>query len=367
MRITPAAKKIKSSLCSRSAVTSCRGRLIPDNIINLTMLKDAVRKVRDQALNNGWIPVLPVEKSSQLYSKQIATCVFGESKILITIRVPFKQTNSDVSLYRLWPIPFSFDNQICSINSEYKYFAMQGNATFPIASDDCDLIGGMCKISHSLPAAAAGECAFALLRGDSIKQIRTHCPFSCRLNTALTITRIENLIFVTNAKNITVRCGNADSAFPQNTTIGAVAITLGEHCVLYADGNPVLPSYPTANMVNNKNFTINIVIPGGWAKYDDAISSEEVSYKSIEGILDPEWFKHHVVYNHSHIPPIPEPLEWYGQGLFNDPNTIFYFYNLWLLVLTGIVGYPIFQTRYRRYLANTRNRQRAANGGLLLP
>jgi hypothetical protein len=91
-------------------------------------------------------------------------------------------------------------------------------------------------------------------------EMRKFCPFSCRQNNQLVVTRLSGKLYLTYEGIFTIYCKNITKTF-RRTSKRAVKIGPYMGCMFQAENQTILPNYP---LLPDETVDIKYVIPSAW-------------------------------------------------------------------------------------------------------
>lgn len=343
---------------SESALLDCRRNLLSSTLVPETVLRSDLLDLTRNISRDGYEVAIPLKDISRFYSLPISSCITSPEKIVITVKIPIKQQNQEFELYEYIPSPMAWRGYTCSLLNDLVYVAVAGDVLKTIVGrqkDDCDVrTSGICKVPRQvLGSSLSSECAWRMLKGDSIDSLRAACHFSCYpSHGGVLLTPISDVSYVVThpSPSLLLNCPNSSLSFPSDIP-GAFEVDVPCQCSLADKDNEYIPiQFPCFNTLNLP--LMNHVLPLSWTSLNNISIpvlnfAERPIVKNISEIIDENWnISSPNLFIHNHLSsdtfePVELPNSW--ADLKEVCSIKYLIIMSWLGVVTCLLVYCIFK------------------------
>lgn len=130
----------------------------------------------------GFELAMPAARISNYYSLPIASCIFSPRRIVVTVKVTIKRREDSWKLFEYFATPLAWRNYTCSMSDKYLFVAVsKQGAVRTIVGYKRAAFSGLCLLPRRVKGASISkECVSRFLRGATVDELRTNCPFFCQ-------------------------------------------------------------------------------------------------------------------------------------------------------------------------------------------
>ncbi|KYB24698.1 hypothetical protein TcasGA2_TC031841 [Tribolium castaneum] len=287
--------------------TACKQHLIPQTILPPAILRKDLQKLALHIQQHEQELAIPMSNIWMLYTLPISDCTLTGGNITIQARIPIRRKGYTWTLYELISVPFAWYNHTCRIQHESTYVAISnGKKTETRTISGVSLHhcrpfeNKLCFLPRFLADSIHGPtCVRKLISGGSIEELGSHCPMTCYRSQALTITEIEDEIFIMTHidEKASIRCDAHETTIgPTSDKIqpGARKIHVPCHCTLISREEVLIEKrYPCIEQ-EVKEVSVVHVIPAIWSSLGSLVLGEfrqkdQLRFTNVSQCLNLNW------------------------------------------------------------------------------
>ncbi|XP_064214046.1 uncharacterized protein LOC135266736 [Tribolium castaneum] len=287
--------------------TACKQHLIPQTILPPAILRKDLQKLALHIQQHDQELAIPMSNIWMLYTLPISDCTLTGGNITIQARIPIRRKGYTWTLYELISVPFAWYNHTCRIQHESTYVAISnGKKTETRTISGVSLHhcrpfeNKLCFLPRFLADSIHGPtCVRKLISGGSIEELGSHCPMTCYRSQALTITEIEDEIFIMTHidEKASIRCDAHETTIgPTSDKIqpGARKIHVPCHCTLISREEVLIEKrYPCIEQ-EVKEVSVVHVIPAIWSSLGSLVLGEfrqkdQLRFTNVSQCLNLNW------------------------------------------------------------------------------
>ena len=298
------------ALEQRDVKLSCRQHQIPEKVLRPQLFQANLMELQKELIKAGHDLAIAVTDIHRYYQLPITDCVISGNNITLVVRVPIVQQGIRWSLFELITAPFSWYNQSCRIEYSTLFLAVaEAPYTRHRRHNLYRQISGLglhqCR-PHSdklcfLPRFGEDKlhgptCARKLYEGATVEELSYHCPMKCHASTSLTITEVEeDLFIITNLKvGAYISCPSSNKTLTEfGSLLGALKIKLHCQCALVYLHDVIIPRrFPCLDTI--PRIHVNHIIPAAWSNLKSFIlnpihTHSLPSYNNFSECINPNW------------------------------------------------------------------------------
>jgi hypothetical protein len=283
-------------------LSDCRNKFIPVSVIIPHILSKDLKRLNSSLSSRSRTLAIPPEAISIYLTQPLATCLISVNKIVVTIKVPTRQTGTVHKLIRMHPLPFAFDNNVCQINLETNYALQVNGDIIPLSQfqlPQCDPThSSLCHVSryerhtfHSATCISSALSEFTLY-----SSIQQSCSLTCS-HSRWPPTKVQQVdghtfIIVHPVLPIKVDChGKESQNFTYRQEMGHLKLVLPCRCTATIPSSPsqpiitITPDFPCA--INSPFLmTFHHQILPAFVAVDDHIIGEDSTFENLDRIIN---------------------------------------------------------------------------------
>lgn len=264
-----------------------------------------LRTLEKKLLQDEQELAIPVSDVWTLYTLQISDCTVTGDRITVQIRIPIRERNNQWSLYEMISVPFAWYNNTCRIQHESAYVAVSEGAQKRVKP-----ISGVslhhCRPFHDrlcfLPRFLADSfhgpsCIRKLTTTSTIEELGYHCPMTCYQSAALTITEIEDELYLLTHVNreVALQCSGRQKQVLEEFVgmPGAKKMKIPCHCELVAGGEILIAKrFPCT--AKSDELDVLHVLPATWSSIQSLVvndweTGKPITFRDLTQCLNENW------------------------------------------------------------------------------
>ena len=270
---------------------SCLSGLKPFTILTSDLLRKSLEDISADAKSHGLMLSIPTSDLDKYYKVRICDCFLTNSTMYIMVNVPLSRV--PWKIMELLPIPFAYENHVCSIDVSHRSLIAIGQDIVLLdsyAMHHCDIRRDhLCLIpSLSRPAEKMSTCIESMYRKSSVETFKHACKLNCYPGKEIVVYEVNpSLLVLANAPSLSVNCPAWNQQYALGST-GAVEIHMRCNCT-YTMDNRKYYSYDSCLPGEHVFGDVVTILPDLWVKTDKYVQDGLLKSHAKEDILDRNW------------------------------------------------------------------------------
>lgn len=286
----------------------CRKSEIPSFVVPKERLATDLRRLSNDLSDHGRGLSHSPSLVHKYYKNGLATCIFNEKSVYVTIKVPIRSLKKNFELKKIFSLPFSYNESVCQVDTDINFVAVSNDRIVPITrkmEKTCTPHEtSLCLIPrYDSLLNAAFPCLHSILNNNSIASIKEHCPLICTKFIKPMIIQLSGNDFAILAPNQELQLSCPKNSKTQIITappIGMIQVYIPCHCFLQLKEEMITPDYPCK--IGGKEPIIHHLIPPQYTNLSEPILTNELHFHNFSSILNHNW--HHEIPHTNYSTPI---------------------------------------------------------------
>ena len=261
----------------------CDNHRLSNLFVTNTELTIALNKLQGELRKNDKELAIDASRLHLYHRLPLTDCIFGDTSVLISVKVPFVTMGKLWELYNLKPIPIAAGNRTMILDIPAVQIARSGLDSLAMRSTDSGDGGtckdGLCMIPEDRSAMAENRvCLDTIFRKASVGEFRNKCRFKEIEGNPTRITKVSQYSYYlthpdpdTNIECIDKGRKVVDPV-PAAPEFGALKVTLKCKCSIVSKTRVLVgPVFPCTGMDERDRNAVERVVPASWTGLHQAI------------------------------------------------------------------------------------------------
>ena len=173
---------------------SCLPGFVPFNILGSETLRKSLDDISADAKSHGLVFSIPTTNIDTYYKVGLSDCFLTNSTMYVMVNVPLSR--APWKILELLPIPFAYENSICSIDVSHNSLIAVGQDIVLLdayAMHHCDIRKDQLYLLPSLsrPAEKMFTCIQNIYRKSGIETFKHSCKLNCYPGTDIAVYEVN--------------------------------------------------------------------------------------------------------------------------------------------------------------------------------